>query len=347
VPEAGIFRIEKYEMKGRMFMDRIRRISFAIPRGIIICLLLTTFVRCGTEPATIYTIGIINLQALFEPHIDGLKSGMAERGYIEDENIRYIYSGDIDPTEAAVHKEIKYLLSKNVDILFLVSSQAVLWAAEEPGVTGTPVVAIATQLFEQADAMKSINSTGIGLTGVKASDTKGKTLEWLKIILPEVDKVYVPYSPDDFVSQSALDALVNFSLRLEIELVTFQIDSVEAAIAAIENLPENVGAVFRIPSPTLDQRSVEVSRAAINRRIPLVACLPLDGDVLFSFGCDYYEMGKQASRLSHQILLGVNPADLPVETAETFLTINLKTAGKIGLEIPSNVLIQANTIIRE
>jgi putative ABC transport system substrate-binding protein len=47
-----------------------------------------------------------------------------------------------------------------------------------------------------------------------------------------------------------------------------------------------------------------------------------------------------------QALRGTKPADMPVETAEFFLNINLQTAAALGLEIPDEVLGQANTIIR-
>jgi putative ABC transport system substrate-binding protein len=57
-------------------------------------------------------------------------------------------------------------------------------------------------------------------------------------------------------------------------------------------------------------------------------------------------MGEQAARMADQILKGTKPADLPVETAEFFLNINLKTAKAIGRDIPDAILTQANTVIR-
>ena len=47
-----------------------------------------------------------------------------------------------------------------------------------------------------------------------------------------------------------------------------------------------------------------------------------------------------------QVLRGTDPADLPVETGECFLNINLKTAQAISLDIPDEILLQADTIIR-
>jgi putative ABC transport system substrate-binding protein len=51
-------------------------------------------------------------------------------------------------------------------------------------------------------------------------------------------------------------------------------------------------------------------------------------------------------RLVDQILKGAKPADLPVETAEHFLHINLKAATAIGLTIPDDILRQADLVIR-
>jgi putative ABC transport system substrate-binding protein len=56
--------------------------------------------------------------------------------------------------------------------------------------------------------------------------------------------------------------------------------------------------------------------------------------------------GVQAARLADQILKGIKPADLPVETTEFFLAINLKEARAINLTIPDSILSQADTIYR-
>jgi ABC-type uncharacterized transport system substrate-binding protein len=44
---------------------------------------------------------------------------------------------------------------------------------------------------------------------------------------------------------------------------------------------------------------------------------------------------------------GNAPAELPVETADFFLGINLKTAQSMGFEIPDSILQQADFVIRE
>jgi putative ABC transport system substrate-binding protein len=72
----------------------------------------------------------------------------------------------------------------------------------------------------------------------------------------------------------------------------------------------------------------------------------LQAGALITYAANFSAMGNQSARLADQILKGTKPADLPVETAEFFLSINLKTAKAIGLNIPDATLAQANTVLR-
>jgi ABC-type uncharacterized transport system substrate-binding protein len=57
-------------------------------------------------------------------------------------------------------------------------------------------------------------------------------------------------------------------------------------------------------------------------------------------------MGDQAARMADQIFKGTKPADLPVETAEFLLKINLKAAQTNSLDIPDAILKQAAEVVR-
>ena len=68
--------------------------------------------------------------------------------------------------------------------------------------------------------------------------------------------------------------------------------------------------------------------------------------VTLSFGSSE-DIGRQAGELANRALAGRSPSSIPFTTArEVDLTVNLKTARKLGIELPQSVLADAEDVIR-
>ncbi len=318
------------------------------PIALVICLSLTSLLltACGgAPPAKTYTIGVVNYYPVLEPALVDFKAQMAVLGYVEGRDVTYIYHGVIENDLEMPGGEVKRLIDQKVDLLLTLGTRPTLAAKKASVGTTIPVVFAPVLNPVKEGIIESVTHPGGNVTGVQVIDGSPKALEWLLKFVPGTKLVYVPYHPEDRVAVMAIKPLPEAAARLGVELVLNEVRSPEEVMAAIETLPKDAAILF-IPTPGLTSRMSAVRKFAMARGIPAGAYSLPPEDVLFTYGTNSADTGKQAAQLVDQILKGKKPADLLVKTAEFFLRINLQTATAVGLDIPDGLLRQADMVLR-
>jgi putative ABC transport system substrate-binding protein len=160
--------------------------------------------------------------------------------------------------------------------------------------------------------------------------------------------VVVPYTPGDGSAQATLDQLRQVAPQLGLELLELPVQGAGQIDRLLANFPAGADAIFLPRDSTIEAQVRSFAAFARSRRLPLSApgVAQVEAGALFAYGFLHKEIGRQAAGLADQILRGTRPADLPVETAENYLALNLRTAAAIGVAIPDYAVRQASVVVR-
>jgi putative ABC transport system substrate-binding protein len=312
--------------------------------------LLVTFAMSGCsnpEQNKTYKIGVVNPSPAFNQALDGFKTGMEEAGYVEGKNVTYIYDGPAANSEA-ITGVLENLKNEEVDLVLTFGTVATSEAQKTLAGTGIPIVFGPVTDPVASGIVTSALNPGGNITGIMTGNPAPKRLEWLLKIDPEIKRLYTFNNPEDNSSVQSLAALKEAASVLNVELVIRDTTTAEEITAALNAIPEDIDAIIFTASGFFERNLNLFVEFANQQNLPLSASASQnvrDG-ALTSYGHDNVPLGQQAARLAVQILSGIKPADLPVESAELFLAINLKTSNIIGLSIAEEVIEAADIVIR-
>ena len=298
-----------------------------------------------TEPKT-YTIGVLNHAEVLDPVFQGFRDAMTELGYGEN-SIVYEYSGPTGSVDA-LDPVLADLMTQNLDLLLTFGTPPTVKAHQAVAGSNLPVLFVPVNDPVGSGLVDSLESPGGNMTGIRNSLSTARALEWLLDIAPQTSKIFVPHNPDDSSSVASLGILQDTANKLGVSLEVREVRTTEEILAAAAEIPEDVDAVFLMRSGLITSQVDSFVTKANELAIPVATTVTdlVDSGVMISFGTGYYQMGKQAAHLADQILRGIAPSDLPIETADAFLSINLQVADALGINISDDTLGQAQYIVR-
>src|SRR5215475_7663325 len=277
------------------------------------------------------------------------RQGLAELGWIEGRNIHVEFrwpGGDID----RVRTFAKELVGLRPDVLIGRSTPTT--AALKQETATVPIIFVnvpepVEQGFVQGFARPGGNITGF--TNFEAS-IGGKWLQLLKEVDPRIARVAVIYNPQTAPFAGLfLRSVQSAAPTFIVEAVTMPIRSdaeIEAALTMFARQPS--GGLIAIPdSFTVQHRDLIIALAARYRLPALYAnssATPSGG--LIAYAVDTRDTMQRAAGYVDRILKGAKPGDLPVPQPARFqLSINLKAAKAIGLDVAPNLAARADEVI--
>jgi putative ABC transport system substrate-binding protein len=188
-----------------------------------------------------------------------------------------------------------------------------------------------------------------GFTNLEGS-MAGKWLELLKEVAPSVSRAALLFNPATApyaeIYLGPFRAAAAFHAVEGIAMPVGDTSELESAVAALANAPNS--GLMVIPGPFMANRSSQITSLAARHRLPAVYPFRYYAELggLLSYGNDQHDNYRRAAVYVDRILKGAKPSELPVQAPVKFeLTINLKTAKILGLDVPAHLLQQADQVI--
>jgi putative ABC transport system substrate-binding protein len=279
--------------------------------------------------------------------LEGIVEALVEMGH--QENVDFVIGVRFTSGEsAALNSAAEDIVAAGVDILVPVGSMAA--EAARAATPAQPIVFMAVADPLERGFIDSFSRPGGNITGVTDFniDLSGKRLQLLQALVPQIHRVLFAYSAHNPFNVQQAAEYRDAAAQLGLVLVERPLGSMEEARTLLHGL--GWLGVDGILSPNDVDLNVPgfILEASARDNLPVMFDIAefVEKGGFASYGVDYRAAGHQAARLIDQIIRGTDPAEIPVETAiQLEFVINAETAGKLGVAIPTDLLLQADRIL--
>jgi len=342
------FRISKFGLRIGPTLVFIAALAFIVP--------LAPFLANAQQPGKIYRVGFVMSSGLTSElagpdpplYMRAFVHALRDLGYMEGRNLvleRRSAGGRFERAPEIIAE----LLRLKVDVI-VTGGNPVARAAKEM-TTSIPIVMATSANPVETGLVASLARSGGNVTGLTLDtgpEVNGKRLELLKETVPNISRVAVIGSKEDWESPKGKNTQAAArALGLTLLLAEHKANDYPPAFALVTR--ERADAIFAsLSGPNYANRRLIIEFAA-KRHLPASYAFreSVEDGGLMSYGPSVVDLFHRGAAYVDKILKGAKLADLRVEQPTKFeLVINLKTAKALGLKIPESVLVRADELIQ-
>jgi putative ABC transport system substrate-binding protein len=241
------------------------------------------------------------------------------------------------------------LVREKVDVLATVGVQPTLACVKT-----TKVVPIVFLLGDpiKLGVTESLARPAINATGVSSnmSELAAKRIELLRLALPKAKRVALLWDQRNQNSIVEMKNAQNAVRESGMKPLPMPVDSQAGLNRRFEEIaadPPDALYVGFGPG-VVPQNRTAIAEVALKHRVALVSgwSFMTDAGGLLSYSPSMLAVFQRSAYFVARVLKGVKPGDLPIEQIRTIdLVINLRTAQKLGLTLPPELMLFATRVI--
>ena len=297
-------------------------------------------------------IGVLMAYAESDPEgqawVAAFREALQKLGWAEDRNIR-IDTRWATPDVEAMQRLAKELIALQPDLILSQSTPTTAALLQHTRTIPIIFANIADPVgsgFVASFSRPGGNATGFVLFEPTMA---GKWLELLKEIAPRVKRAAMLFNP---ATATYAEIYLN---PFKAAAVSFAVEAIAAPVRDTSELESVVAAQARepnglivMPDTFMTAHRAEVIALAARHQLPAVYPQRhyVEAGGLLYYGFDFTDNYRRAAAYVDRILKGEKPSELPIQAPVKFeLTINLKTAKTLGLDVPMSLQQRADAVI--
>jgi putative ABC transport system substrate-binding protein len=277
-----------------------------------------------------------------------LHRGLSELGFVEGRNLTIEYRW-AEGQSARLPALAADLVSRRVAVIVASASEASI--AAKAATSTIPIVFVTAADPVASGLVASLNRPGGNATGVSylTSALGAKRLELVHQVAPAAKSVAVLMNPSNPTSAPFMRDVQAGAQVLGLQILVTTVtngDDLESVFAHLAE--QRPGALIMSADPRFTARAAQIAALAARHALPVIYTTRefAEAGGLMSWGTSLTEQYRLAGAYAGRILKGAKPADLPVLLPDKYeLTINLKAAKALGLDMPAKLLALADEVI--
>jgi putative ABC transport system substrate-binding protein len=277
-----------------------------------------------------------------------LRRGLNELGFVEGRNLT-IESRWAEGQSARLPALAADLVSRRVAVIVASASEASI--AAKAATSTIPIVFVTAADPVASGLVASLNRPGGNATGVSylSSALGAKRLELVHQVAPAAKSVAVLMNPSNPTSAPFMRDVQAGAQVLGLQILVTTVtngDDLESVFAHLAE--QRPGALIMSADPRFTARAAQLAALAAHHALPVIYTTRefAEAGGLMSWGTSLTEQYRLAGTYAGKILKDAKPADLPVLLPDKYeLTINLKAAKALGLDMPAKLLALADEVI--
>ena len=323
----------------------------ALAAGLMLTLAMG-IVGCGGDAkdgkkAEKVNVGIVQLveHEALDAANKGFVEGLASKGYKEGQNIAFDKQ-NAQADQSNLQNIAHRFVNNKVDLICAIATPAAQTVANVT--SDIPIVATAVTDYKMAKLVKDNDKPGTNVTGTTDMNPVADQLDLLVKLVPTAKTIGVIYCSSEVNSQLQVEILKKAAAAKGITVKEATVSTVNDIQQAAHSLVGSVQAIYVPTDNVLASAIPTLISVTDEAKLPVIcgegAHVRAGG--LATLGVDYYKLGFQAGEMAADILSGkAKPAEMAIQAQKKFKpVINMKSAAKIGLTVPEELLKDAEVI---